>query len=164
MVDDSGHQSDSQPPVTAVVIVDHGSRKSASNDMLLKAVISFAEQSEYAIVEPAHMELAEPDITSAFRRCVEQGAERVIVFPYFLSPGRHWSADIPRLVSQAAQPFPGVTWLVTAPFGLHSGMSAIISDRIQYCLNVAEGTANADSCDVCRESGHCQIHRGGAAT
>ena len=36
------------------------------------------------IVEPAHMELAEPSIATAFARCVERGATTVVVFPYFL--------------------------------------------------------------------------------
>lgn len=149
-----------QPPVTAVIIVDHGSRKPASNEMLYQATKTFAAQSDYAIVEPAHMEMAQPNIATAFRRCVEQGAARVVVFPYFLSPGRHWSEDIPRLVTEAAQPFPDVEWLVTAPFGLHPEMSSIINDRIRYCLGAAEGMPGVTSCDVCKDSSGCELHGG----
>ncbi|MCL4108852.1 UNVERIFIED_CONTAM: hypothetical protein GTU68_050476 [Idotea baltica] len=116
--------------------------------MLEVATKNFADQSEHEIVEPAHMELAQPDIATAFRRCVERGAEHVIVFPYFLSPGRHWSEDIPALVEEAAAPFAEITWLVTAPFGLHPDISAIIADRIQHCQNVVGG--NASECDVCQ--------------
>jgi len=36
-------------------------------------------------------ELAEPSIRDAFQSCVQQGANRIIVSPFFLSPGRHWS-------------------------------------------------------------------------
>lgn len=144
---------------TGVVIVDHGSRKAASNDMLLLAVANFELQSEYKIVEPAHMELAEPDIQTAFRNCVARGAQRIIVFPYFLSPGRHWSEDIPRLVNDASAEFPGVEWLVTAPFGLHTGMSAIISDRIQQCLNIAGGATA--TCDVCADDKQCVMRSTG---
>lgn len=36
-------------------------------------------------------ELADPSIANAFDRCVEQGATRVIISPYFLFPGRHWN-------------------------------------------------------------------------
>ena len=36
-------------------------------------------------------ELAEPSIRDAFQSCVEQGAHRIIVSPFFLSPGRHWN-------------------------------------------------------------------------
>ena len=149
-----------RPPVTAVVIVDHGSRKPASNEMLYQATKIFAAQSDYTIVEPAHMELAQPDIATAFRRCVEQGAARVVVFPYFLSPGRHWSEDIPRLVAEAAGPFPHVEWLVTAPFGLHPDMASIINDRIRHCLGAAGGKPGATSCDVCETGGGCELHGG----
>ena len=140
--------SDSKTKTTAIIIVDHGSRRAASNEMLEVATKNFADRGDYQIVEPAHMELAQPDIATAFRRCVERGAKHVVVFPYFLSPGRHWSEDIPALVKQAAAPFTETTWLVTAPFGLHPGISDIIADRIQHCQNVVDGTAT--ECDVCQ--------------
>jgi sirohydrochlorin ferrochelatase len=149
--------SDHDRSKTAVIIVDHGSRRGASNDMLLEAARVFAAQTEYPIVEPAHMELAQPDIATAFTNCVDRGATRVIVFPYFLSPGRHWSEDIPALVAAAAKLFPNVEWLVTAPFGLHSGMSAIINDRIAHCLSVAN--SNGTGCDVCGDGTKCQLRR-----
>jgi len=143
---------------TAVIIVDHGSRRDASNDMLLRAVSNYSAGSRYAIVEPAHMELAEPDIATAFRRCVERGAARVIVFPYFLSPGRHWNEDIPRLVRDAAKQFPGVEWLVTAPFGLHPGISEIIADRIEHCLSAAVKGSSDGHCDACENNPSCRLH------
>lgn len=151
--------SDPHAPVTAIIIVDHGSRRAASNQMLQDATRIFAEQSPYRIIEPAHMELAQPDIATAFASCVRRGAERVIVFPYFLSPGRHWSEDIPALVEQAARPFTDVEWLVTAPFGLHPLISSIINDRIRHCLKAAE--TGDGSCDACAHTGPCQLHVGG---
>lgn len=146
---------------TAVIIVDHGSRRQASNHMLLEATKNFAAGCDYEIVEPAHMELAQPDIAAAFRNCVNRGAQRVIVFPYFLSPGRHWSEDIPRLTAAAAADFPTVEWVVTAPFGLHPGMSTIIADRIRHCLGVAD--QGKGSCDACSADQPCQLRHGAAA-
>jgi len=115
---------------TGIIIVDHGSRRAESNEMLLAATRRFCEVADYQIVEPAHMELAQPDIGAAFDACVRRGADHVVVFPYFLSPGRHWKHDIPDLVEAAADRHPGVTWAVTAPFGLHDGMMNIILERI----------------------------------
>ena len=149
-------------PQTAVIIVDHGSRRAESNVMLETAVQMFAARSRYAIVEAAHMELAQPDIATAFERCVRQGAQRVIVFPYFLSPGRHWNEDIPRLVRAAAAQHPTVDWMVTAPFGLHPGMQQIINDRIEHCLKVCAGTADRSQCDACADGGGCSLIPGDA--
>jgi len=148
---------------TAVMIVDHGSRRAASNEMLLQAVDNFRQQTDYEIVEAAHMELAEPDIATAFQNCVRRGATRVIVFPYFLSPGRHWSEDIPDLVGKAAESHPDVEWIVTAPFGLHSLMTRIIEDRIQFCLKQSASTTTREHCDVCDDDTACRRTRGKGA-
>jgi sirohydrochlorin ferrochelatase len=117
---------------TGIIIVDHGSRRAESNDLLLEVAEAYRQHSGWSIVEPAHMELAEPSIATAFARCVERGAKLVVVFPYFLGPGRHWNEDIPRLAADAALPFAdrGVQHLVTEPLGLHPLILDVINERI----------------------------------
>lgn len=44
----------------------------------------------FSDVHTLHQELAEPSIKDAFSLCVQQGAKRVVVSPFFLFPGRHW--------------------------------------------------------------------------
>ena len=138
-----------------VIIVDHGSRREGSNLMLLDVVRSFADSTGHSVVEPAHMELAEPSIATAFGRCVERGATTVVVFPYFLLPGRHWSDDIPRLSAEAASKHPGVRYLVTAPFALHPLMAQVIEQRIEHCLSHTRG--EADACELCAGTDRCQL-------
>jgi sirohydrochlorin ferrochelatase len=132
------HSSDGQIEAslerTGIVLVDHGSRRDDSNRMLEEVAASFQRQSKWEIVEPAHMELAEPSIATAFGRCVERGATLVVVFPYLLSPGRHWKEDIPRLAAEAASPYPGVRHFVTEPFGVHPLMMEIIDERIASAI------------------------------
>ena len=98
------------------------------------------------VVRYAHMELADPDIARGFADCVHGGATDVIVFPYMLSPGRHSTTDIPRMVSQAARAFPQVTFSVTPAFGVHEKLAELILERagIEAVLSV-EG-AEADRC------------------
>lgn len=132
---------------TGVVIVDHGSRRAESNEMLERFVEAFGEGAAYPIVEPAHMELAEPSIGTAFDRCVQRGATAVVVCPYFLLPGRHWSRDIPGLTAEAAARHPGVRYMVTAPIGLHPMMHRVIESRIGHCLSRVAG--QADACESC---------------
>ncbi len=137
-------------PITGLIIVDHGSRRHESNAMLELFVQRFRARSGCAIIEPAHMELAEPSIGQAFDKCVKRGARRVIVMPYFLLPGRHWSSDIPRLTEQAAANHPGIEFMVAAPFGLHPMMMQIVESRVAHCLAHAQGLAG--ECDVCTGS------------
>jgi sirohydrochlorin ferrochelatase len=139
----------------AVILVDHGSRRDESNVLLLDVVQSFAEATGLPIVEAAHMELAEPSIATAFARCVARGATTVVVFPYFLLPGRHWNEDIPRLAAEAARQHPGLRYLVTAPFGLHPLMAEVIRQRIAHCLAHTHG--EADACELCAGTDRCQL-------
>jgi sirohydrochlorin ferrochelatase len=139
-----------------IILVDHGSRRDESNEMLLDVAQRFAETLRLAVVEPAHMELAEPSIATAFARCVERGAKTVVVFPYFLLPGRHWNDDIPRLASEAARQHPGIRYVVTAPFGLHPLMAEVMRQRIEHCLAHTRG--EADACELCAGTDRCQLH------
>jgi len=118
---------------TGVILVDHGSRREESNQLLLEVVDAYRQHAKWEIVEPAHMELAEPSIAMAFERCVRRGAELVVV-SYFLAPGRHWDQDIPALSAEAAEACGGVRYLVTAPLGLHELILQVIDQRIANCL------------------------------
>lgn len=121
-----------------LVIVDHGSKRAESNDMLKQFVAKFAGACNYPIVEPAHMELAEPSIADAFSRCVRRGAKHVVVVPYFLGPGRHWDFDIPALAEGAAEQHDDVTFHVADPIGLHPKMVDVIRDRADAALKRSE--------------------------
>ena len=119
---------------TGVIVVDHGSIRAEANEIVEQFVQLLAAHSQYRVIEPAHMELAEPSIATAFGRCVRRGAQRIVVAPYFLSPGKHWDQDIPRLTGQAAKNHPQVSFRVTHPIGLHPLMVEIIGSRIAECL------------------------------
>ena len=143
------------PNELGLVIVDHGSRRQESNLLLVEIATMFQRISNLPIVEPAHMELAEPSIAQAFDRCVERGAKMVVVFPYFLAPGRHWNQDIPALSASASERHPGVKYLVSSPLGLDDLMGQIIMKRVTGCLEHA--LQDGPVCNVCAETSGCQL-------
>jgi sirohydrochlorin ferrochelatase len=119
-----------------ILIVDHGSRKDEANEMLphMAELIQSLAGGD-VVVRHAHMELADPDIGEGFADCVRAGATEVIVFPYMLSPGRHSTADIPRMVAKVAQAFPGVGYSVTPAFGLHDKLAEVVLERAGVGIN-----------------------------
>jgi len=133
-----------------VVLVDHGSRKAASNDLLLRLVAAYKAATGRQVVHAAHMELAEPSVDAAFDACVAEGASLVVLSPYFLAPGRHWQEDLPALAAAAAARHPGVRTLVAAPLGEHPLVTTILEDRVAACLAAVEG---GPICDVCVDTG-----------
>jgi len=149
------HMTTPETPRIGLIVVDHGSRRSASNEMLEVMADMVAQTVPYDIVEPAHMELAEPSIATAFDRCVARGAQLVVVSPYFLLPGRHWNQDIPALTAEAAERHPEVPFLVAAPLGLHPLMARVVESRVAHCL--AHVAGDADECEVCAGTGRCAL-------
>jgi len=129
-----------------IIIVDHGSRRPQSNAMLEEVAALFAQRFSalYDVVEPAHMELCEPSIATAYARCVERGATKVIVTPFFLGPGKHWTGDIPRLTADAARNHPGTSYHVTMPLGIDDLILDLLNKRVQFCAN------HEYACDSCR--------------
>jgi sirohydrochlorin ferrochelatase len=113
-----------------ILIVDHGSQKREANEMLGSVADLIQRMAgPEVVVRYAHMELAQPDIAAGFSSCVQSGATDVTVFPYMLSPGRHSTADIPRMVANVAKGFPHVSFSVTPAFGLHEKLAEVVLER-----------------------------------
>jgi len=135
------------PPLrTGIIIVDHGSRRTESNQMLEEVARLFAVRfgQKYDIVQPAHMELAEPSIATAYATCVNSGAKLVVVCPFFLGPGKHWTSDIPRLVAEAAMDHPGTRYHVAQTLGIDDLILDLLDKRASHCAE------HGYLCDICR--------------
>jgi sirohydrochlorin ferrochelatase len=115
---------------TGLVVVDHGSRNPEANFVveLLCLVVRSIAGDRYVAVQPAHMELADPSIADAVASCAEMGAERIVVAPFFLAPGRHVSEDVPRLAKEAAERF-GIEVLVAHPLGADDRLAEVLLER-----------------------------------
>lgn len=114
----------------AILLIDHGSVKAEANEMLAEvaAMVKGMAGSE-VIVDFAHMELAAPSIPEGFDACVRRGATDIVAFPYMLSPGKHSTRDIPRMVAEAAAKHPGVKYSVTPAFGVHEKLGEVVLER-----------------------------------
>jgi sirohydrochlorin ferrochelatase len=111
-----------------MLLIAHGSRRKASNEEVreLARRIEGMDQSPYARVIPAFLELAEPDIPTGVALCEEAGAKDVIVIPYFLSAGRHVAEDIPRELEAAAKAHPKLVIRLAEHIGQHEEMPRLL--------------------------------------
>jgi sirohydrochlorin ferrochelatase len=119
------------PPTnrTALLLIAHGSREPQANDDLHHLAGQLRRQGRYTIVEPAYLELAEPDIDAGGARCVEQGAGQVILVPYFLSAGVHVRRDLTAARDRLAARFPRVEFRLAEPLGPHPLLTEIVAQR-----------------------------------
>jgi sirohydrochlorin ferrochelatase len=140
-------------PDDGVILVDHGSRVADSNAALLVVADRFKRTLGHDLVEPAHMELAEPSIADAVAACVTRGAKRIVVVPFFLLPGRHWRKDIPELTQMACATHGDLPYLVTAPLGDAQGVVDVLIGRMETCLRLAE--SDREGCELCQPGPGC---------
>ena len=131
----------------SILLIDHGSVRAEANHML-SCVANLLQQmvGNTVLVRHAHMELADPSIASGFADCVAAGATEVIAFPYMLSPGKHVTRDIPRLVQDAALQHPHVSYRVTAAFGVDEKLAELIAVRAGVDVVRQASAGNACRC------------------
>ena len=114
----------------AALLIAHGSRRQAANDDLHRLTEMVVDRGGFDVVEPAFLELAQPDIPAAAARCVERGATEVKMLPYFLSMGVHVAEDLEEHRAAFKQQYPEVTFTVLPPLGLHPRLVEVVMERL----------------------------------
>ena len=113
----------------SLVIVAHGSRRQASNDEVrdLSSRIENITGQQFRKVKAAFLELAEPSIPNGIQQCIDEGAEEIVVFPYFLSAGRHVVEDIPSEIDIARKSNPEIKIEIAPYLGSMDGIVDLIA-------------------------------------
>ena len=114
---------------TALLLIAHGSRRAEANADLRHVAAAMLERGRYPIVEVSYLELAEPTIAEGGARCVAQGANRVILLPYFLSAGVHARDDMAEAREELAGRFPEVSFSLAEPLGRHTLLLDVVDER-----------------------------------
>ncbi len=116
---------------TALLLIAHGSRQAEANADLHAVAEALRAAQTYLCVEAAYLELAEPGIEDGGARCVAQGAECVILVPYFLSAGVHVRRDLTEYRDRLANRFPHVSFRLAEPLGQHPLLIEIVRERVR---------------------------------
>jgi sirohydrochlorin ferrochelatase len=116
---------------TAILLIAHGSRQPSANDDLYELAARLSTQRTYPIVESCFLELAEPDLVTGGHRCVQLGATRVLMIPYFLSDGVHLRRDLTRARDELNRRYPDVQFILGSPLGPHPLLDQLVAERIR---------------------------------
>lgn len=114
---------------SALLLIAHGSREPEANADLHYVVEQLRLLKQYSSVDACFLELAEPDIDTAAARCVDQGAEWVVLLPYFLSAGVHVRRDLTTACEHLAERFPRVQFCLGEPLGRHLLLIEVVAQR-----------------------------------
>ena len=119
---------------TAILLMAHGSRIPEANDAVREIAALVRKMTGYDIVEVAFREQHPPNIQQGIDACVTQGAERIILLPYFLYMGAHVQEDLPEEMAQARQRYPRVVFAMGKHLGVHKKLAEVVVERLAETL------------------------------
>ncbi|MFN0165145.1 MAG: sirohydrochlorin chelatase [Bryobacteraceae bacterium] len=126
---------------TGLVIFAHGSSVEAANEAVRRVARAVAGRSGFDRVETAFLEMASPDLPEAIQRLRAQGIRRVVVMPYFLTPGIHIRRDLPRIVESISNIHQDVEIQVSESLEGHPALADIVLARAEEIRSAWLGEA-----------------------
>jgi sirohydrochlorin ferrochelatase len=89
----------------AIILFSHGSVLCGAGQNLAELALRLRERGVTPIAEVGYLNYSEPRFIDTFRRCVQQGATRITVVPYFLVAGKFVKEDLPEVIAAAQAEF-----------------------------------------------------------
>lgn len=120
--------------MTAIILLGHGSRRPEANRALDAVAQDVREILGGAWVETAFLQMAPPSLPTAVGDCVQAGADRIVVQPFFLFPGAHVLQDIPEVLEELRRCYPHVEIALAPHLGTHRKLAEIAAERLQEVL------------------------------
>ena len=144
----------------AILIFSHGSVLCGAERNLLEIAERLRRAGRAEVVEVGFLNYSEPDYDTALDRCVEAGADRIIIAPFFLVSGRFVTVDLPARIDDSRRRHPGLEILVGEPLGFHS----LLADAVLSLAGDASLPANAQPAPqnislFCRRSAQCPLYQ-----
>ncbi len=95
--------------MNGLIVICHGSPQAAANEGFIALVGRIAERLGVGNVLPAFFALLRPNIPDQIAELAARGVTKITLMPYFLFQGQHVGVDIPNILAQCRQSFPGLT-------------------------------------------------------
>ena len=120
---------------TGVVILAHGSRGELGApevDETLRRVAIGIKQLLSPGVEAigAALQFNRPNLEEAVESLITQNVRRLVIAPYFLSPGRHVIEDIPECIEKFKRDYPDIQFVVSDNLGMDESFIDLMVKRI----------------------------------
>jgi hypothetical protein len=119
------------PPLKALILLSHGSRRRESTDEMIRLAeaVAGAEHQPFDRVACAFQQFAAPSFQQALDDIVSEGATEVVVFPLFLAAGSHVLVDVPEMIAAARSAHPGVNITILPHLGQMPQLAFFLTEQ-----------------------------------
>lgn len=121
---------------TAVIILAHGSYNEPETGELMGNVTSGVKSGLTLGVEVewAALQFNHPNLGEVVENLAKRGVKQVVIMPYFLFEGRHFTKDIPNLIEDIKRAHPDVEFILTNTLGMDGLLVDLVIKRIQEAV------------------------------
>jgi sirohydrochlorin cobaltochelatase len=129
---------------TAILLLGRGGSDPDANSDLYKISRLLWEKLNYRLVEPAFMGVTDPLVKEGVSRCIQLGAQKIVILPYFLFTGI-LIKRLETMIEQFEIENPRVEFKLAGYFGFHKTLQTIVKERIEEALQ-GDVQMNCDTC------------------
>lgn len=121
----------------AIILFSHGSLLCGAGQTLAAIASAMQQRGDAPIVEMGYLNYSEPLFQTVFDSCVQKGATRITVVPYFLAAGYFIQVALPREVDKARKRHPNTEVRVADAMRFHP----TLADALLACAERAASPA-----------------------
>jgi sirohydrochlorin ferrochelatase len=114
----------------AIILLGHGSRIPGAGKDMDKIAARLGEEPGCDVVEVCFLSRLGPHLPGTIKKCVDEGAGRIVVIPYFLHEGLHIRVDIPEEMRAEALKYPGVEIVLGKHLGYDDALADLVCKRV----------------------------------
>ena len=120
-----------QQATHAVILIGHGSLRSASGASMIRIAARLRERGVAPLVEAAFLNYSRPTLAEMVEKVAAAGATTITVQPYFLIAGVYVQNDLRALVAEVAAQFPTLEFQLAPVIGAHPALVDLAQRRLQ---------------------------------
>ena len=129
--------------MNAAILVGHGSLRKASGAAMIRLAALLRKHGDFPIATAGFLNFSQPTFMDAVTRCIGKGATEIFVQPYFLISGYYVTNGVPKLIAEAKQAYPHVTFHLARAFDDHPALLGLTLKRIREADTHADTVADA---------------------
>jgi sirohydrochlorin ferrochelatase len=143
----------------AIVLFSHGSVLCGSERNLFELAELMRRGGVAPIVEAGFLNYSEPPFVAAVQTCVDKGATRIVIAPYFLVAGKFVVKDLPEAIEQVRASQPDVEFATADVIGFHPALADAILASAAAARPPGEWhEALHQTSESCRENPSCPLY------